>query len=162
MKKLNVLFIACIICIGVIHFNSCTKKADDQTKTELLTGVWWKMTAQTVSPATDMNGDGTLETDLFTSRAACEKDDLIKFNTNGTITNDQKTLCTGQTAKTDGGTWKWNSDETELTLGPPTGSTDPAWTFKVTELTTTTLKGTETFTNAGSAPSTITTTLAAQ
>ncbi len=65
---------------------SCKKKKDEGPGVQvskMLTGSKWKVTAQTVSPAVDLNGDGQADTDVFALQPACSKDDYLVFSEGG-------------------------------------------------------------------------------
>ena len=114
---------------------ACSKKNDDpapKTKTELLTTGLWKISAATVTPAL------LSQTNLYTSMDACEKDNIVKYNTNGTTTTDEgATKCDATDPQTEMGTWVFNTDQTIITKHD--GTNDPT-SYKVVELTATTFK----------------------
>jgi hypothetical protein len=130
-------FTLALLCISCI-MSSC-KKDDDPTKTDLLTSKDWKTTALTIDPAVDMNGDGTADTDMLSLYEDCQKDDLVRFGTDKTVTNDEgETKCDPDDPQTSsGGTWSFNSDETELTIVGMEwfGEDNQTVTFIISELT---------------------------
>ncbi len=112
------------------------------TNTEKLTGKFFKVTAATVNPG--INDGTTLITDWYASSyyEPCLKDNLIKFNTNGTYTEDEATVvCSGEN-QTTSGTWSWNSNETILTIKENGSSSGTDFTVITNDGTT--LKGTVT------------------
>lgn len=131
------------------------KKTDDETttptpaptNTEKLSGKNFKVTAIAVNPGF-FDGNATI-TDWYASSYydPCLKDNLTKFNTNGTYVEDESSVvCSGEN-QTKSGTWTWNSTETVLTIkenGETTG-TD----FVIITNDGTTLKGTITQNIAG-------------
>ena len=119
IKKMALIAIALGLTIA-----SCKKNTDEtptpavvQTKTQLLTAKNWKITAETISPAYDWNGNGVLVTDIFAQMTPCEKDNLVIFNVNGTVTYDEgPTKCVETDPQTTYGTWAFNPLETIITL----------------------------------------------
>jgi len=111
MRKINFLLIVSLFLATL----SC-KKDDAPTKTDLLSGKNWILTAETVSPAIDYNGN--LVTDLYAQMDDCDKDDISKFNANGTYTFEEgATKCDVNDPQVwESGTWVFNSDQTILIL----------------------------------------------
>ena len=130
------------------------------TKTQMITAKPWKVTAVTVSPAIDWDGQGTMVTDIYSQMDACEKDDLVKFNTNGSYTLEEGTsVCvTGDPQVYETGTWAFNSNETALTI-TPSGST--VYSYDIVSLSSTTLTYNEIY-NDGTTNYTYTVTMTAQ
>jgi hypothetical protein len=118
MRKINLLL---IVSLFLATF-SC-KKDDPPSKKDLLTGKNWILTAETVSPAVNFNG--VLITDLYAQLDDCTKDDISKFNANGTYTIEEgATKCNANDPQVfDSGTWVFNSDETILVLTSPANGT---------------------------------------
>ena len=112
------------------------------TKTELLTGKNWKVTAVTSDPAIDWNGSGTMVTDVYSQLDACDQDDLIKFNTNFTVTEDEGALkcdpADPQTTNTT--TWAWNTNETILTMDDDGSGPGTAESYTLLDLNANTLR----------------------
>ncbi len=127
MQKLNLLLIASLVLVTL----SC-KEDEDPSKKELLSGKNWVMVSQTVSPAINFNG--TLITDLFAQMDDCSKDDISKFNSNGTYTMEEgATKCDVNDPQVfDSGTWVFNSDETILVLTSPINGTINAEIIELT------------------------------
>lgn len=118
------------------------------TKTELLTGKNWKITAATIDPAIDWNDNGTLVTDIYAQLAPCEQDDLTKFNTNFTVTEDEGAIKCDSLAPqtTNTAIWAWSTNETVLTIdNDGTGPNTPD-SLDVLELTATKFKANQTLT----------------
>ncbi len=117
MRKINLL----LIITFTILVLSCKKDAK-VSKKDLLSGKNWIMTAETISPA--MNVNGTLITDLYSQTASCTKDDIGKFNSNGTYTLEEGlTKCNVNDPQVfETGTWTFNSNETILVMTSSTGS----------------------------------------
>jgi len=104
----------------VITLVSCKKDEDDQPSTQdYLTAGNWKTTAMTIDPAVEIGG--TEFTDFYAMMPACTKDDLVRFNTDGTITEDEgETKCEPDDPQTTtDGTWELSADNTTLTLTYP-------------------------------------------
>ena len=115
------------ITLLVLTVTSCKKDKKDEptpvaatveTKTQLLTGKNWKLTAATSDPAFDWDGSGTMVTNIYAQMASCEKDDLLFFNTNGTLKFDEgATKCDPTDPQsTSDDTWSFNSTETIITV----------------------------------------------
>jgi hypothetical protein len=126
---------------------SCNKDDDNNTpppKTaqEYLTAGFWKTTAMTIDPG--INLGGTVITNFFAQVPDCTKDDLVRFNTNGTITDDEgPTKCDPNDPQTvNEGTWVLSADSKTLTISYP--GDDPR-SFEILELNNTTFKGKYTF-----------------
>lgn len=117
MKMLRILTVLVLFSTA---FVACKKDdaAPQPTKTELLAGGKWKLTALTVSPAYPSNGASV--TDVFAIYPACVKDDFQTFAADGTYTYDEgSTKCDPASLQTEKGTWKFNTGETQLTLTLP-------------------------------------------
>ncbi len=94
----------------------------------------WKITAISSDKAHDWDGNGTSETDIYSTWSACQKDNLYQFNTN--YSGTYKLNC----ADTKTGTWRL--DGTTTLVWAPSGSTSSF--EKITYLTSDTFK-TETY-----------------
>lgn len=129
-----------------IAFTSCKKESDTAvtitaTPAEYLTAGSWKTTAITINPGIDL-GDGVLFTDLFSQMDLCEKDDLVIFNTNGTITADEGAIkCDPEMPQTSpDGTWKLSTDNKTLTIDSvDPNSGEPAVLATIVTLNSTTI-----------------------
>jgi hypothetical protein len=130
MKKLNLYLM--VVVFGLSIF-SCKK--DEKTAKEYLIGKWMA-TAMTVSPAMD----GV--TDMF-STTPCDKDDIIIFNANGTVTNDEGVIkCNAADPQTtSGGTWTLSADGKTLTL---TSTNNEIQVLTIVTLSSTSFVGTMT------------------
>jgi hypothetical protein len=109
-----------ITLMGVIStavvLHSC-KKDDDKKEETPATSIegTWKATAQTLTVS--FNGqDSTM--DMFADAEPCEKDDLLRFNADKTVTNlPGATKCDpNEPASSSGGSWAMSSDNKKLTL----------------------------------------------
>lgn len=126
-------------------FTSCPKEdnndisqdiATPKTTTQYLTAGAWKITA-----LTGIIVDGGIEIDLFAENDNCSKDDLITWNTDGTITNDQgaDNCEPSDPQTTTGGSWTLSTDNKILTFHYPD---EAAITLTIIEINDTTFKGT--------------------
>ena len=114
MKKNN--FCSFIIAATALLFVlSACKKDKSLSKTEILTTGKWKITAMSVSPAMDADGDGDLDSDLYILLEPCEKDNYSVFKTDGTIENNEgPTKCDPQDPQTHISTWSLKNNENIL------------------------------------------------
>lgn len=151
--KLRILII-CLTTITVM--NSCKKDAPaasssttTDTKTALLCGKNWMMTAFTVNPGIDYYGTGTLLTNLYGTLQPCEANNLINFSTNNSYTIDEgATKCTAGASQTfETGTWAFNSDKTHLLMTETGSSTADDYT--IVSLTETSAQLTQTVVAGG-------------
>lgn len=118
MKMLRILPLFVLVTLA---FVSCKKDdvTPQPTKTEMLAGGNWKLTSLTVSPAYVVNGISI--SDVFATYPACLKDDFQTFAADGTYTYDEgATKCDPTAIQTETGTWKFNSNETTVSLTLPT------------------------------------------
>jgi hypothetical protein len=100
-----------------------------------------RMTALTMDPAMDFNGDGKVDTDLLEYMPQCALDNTIKFEANGKITGSEGgDVCPadGDESPTDikEGTWSYDDKTKILRLNTAGDVVD----WKVLTLTSTTLK----------------------
>jgi hypothetical protein len=103
------------ICIAMGLF-ACKKDSEPpQTKKALLTKGAWHVSAYTVDPAIDFDGDGTDETNVYAVMDECIKDDHTTFFTDGKAELDEgATKCNASDPQTMSLTWSMNQDETQL------------------------------------------------
>lgn len=141
---------ALIILTGAI-MAGCQKDDNNNstgaTKTELLTSGNWKITSDYYDPAVDYNGDGQVENEVISFYSACDKDDLLIFKTNGTLTLDEgASKCDPSDPQViQSSNWKFSSNETVIVVGPA-GSEQ---SIQLLELSSTTLKIKVVFTELG-------------
>jgi hypothetical protein len=103
------------ICCVAICLPACKKDSESKSKTELLTTGNWHVSAYTVDPAIDFDGDGTDETNVYAVMDECIKDDHTTFFANGTAELDEgATKCSSNDPQTMTLTWTFNQDETQL------------------------------------------------
>jgi hypothetical protein len=137
MRKKTLVF---IVMLTFLVFNCKKDEKVTTSKKDLLSGKSWIMTAETISPAINVNG--TMITDLYSQTANCTKDDIGKFNSNGTYTLEEgPTKCSVNDPQVfETGTWTLNSDETIIVMTSSTGSVTNG---KIQELTASKLVLTE-------------------
>jgi hypothetical protein len=113
---------------GSFLFNACKDEEKDpeptggKSKTELIAGANWKLTKATFNPAIVVNLGSFNDTfiNLFDIPLItdCQKDNMILFNADGTMTIDNGTLkCAPsepQTAKD--GNWTFLNNETQIEI----------------------------------------------
>lgn len=133
------LVMAMVLLIGA----SCQKSGENssnssKSKTQLLTQKTWKIVAHTVSPAVDLNGDGTADSDVFaTLYESCNKDDIYSFKTDGTGTVDEgPTKCDDADPQSTPIQWLFKSSETIIQINQGIVSLD----FNLVELSESALK----------------------
>jgi hypothetical protein len=113
--------------VALLAFTSC-KKDSDNNFTLLTTGKW-KIIAETE------NGK-----DIFSSNPNCEKDNLLIFETSGTLNYDEgATKCKASDPQTEiAGTWALSgSDQKKLVL---TETSSSAVTIDIIELSSSSMK----------------------
>ncbi len=82
----------------------------------LLIGTW-VMSANTVAPAIDYDGDGTKETNVFPVMQACEKNNTMTFNTDMKVIEDEgPTKCDEEDPQTVTTNWSLSVDNKILSL----------------------------------------------
>jgi len=135
-----------LLSIAILLSMAACKKDDDTstnpTTTEYLTAGNWKVTSMTIDPGVDFGG-GVIITDFFAQFPACTKDDLIRFNTNGSITDDEgATKCDAGDPQTETtGSWSLSADNKMLTVSYP--DEDPL-VITITSINSTSMTGTYT------------------
>ncbi len=102
---------------------SCKKDDDDPTPTpyEYLTAGDWKITGMEFNPGIDI-GLGIVITDIYNDfMEDCSKDDLMTFNTDGTLTEDEgPTKCDPEDPQTtNDATWTLTDNDKTLTMIDP-------------------------------------------
>ena len=137
MRKIQIRTFFIMLLSGMILAGTSCKKDDNtKTKTDMLTAGNWKLTAINISPSLEIGG--LQYSDIFGFLPDCSKDDLTKFNSNGSVNFDEGPIkCDAGSPQTTYGTWSFNADETKLTVidsdGLPSENT-------ISELTDATLK----------------------
>ncbi|MBX3254084.1 MAG: lipocalin family protein [Chitinophagaceae bacterium] len=103
--------ISCLILFSMIA-TACKKDNDPKPGNDrkaLLVGTW-KLTARTISPPVDWDGDGTLDTDIFTLLESCEQDNLTIFMSDGTVKGDYGSLPCDDDYPIEPGQWTLTND----------------------------------------------------
>ena len=128
-------------------------------KTPMLIGKNWVMTAGVITPTligvnpltkekVEISNLFAISDPIVDAISICFKDDTLKLtasntaNPNGDYTRKVVTACNGE--KDDSGTWKLNTDQTQIIFTSKTGTET---TNKILELTSTTLRVETPFTN---------------
>ena len=119
--------------ISLFFVQSC-KESDPEptkTKTELLCASPWIMKSATVDPS--INIGGTMISDIFSQYESCEKDDLVKYESNKTGNYDEgATKCNASDPQSQPFTWTFDLTETKIT--------EDGVTYDVVQLDANTLK----------------------
>lgn len=99
----------------IIILSACSKSGTDEqnSKSPLLTSGEWRKSAHTVFPALDGNGDGVAETDIFSTMAACVKDDGYVFEETGVFRYKLNIKCSAELEAAPS-TWILLDNETKL------------------------------------------------
>ena len=106
-----------LICCAALVLFSCKKDEKSKTKTELLTNGSWHVTAYTVDPAIDWDGDGTDESNVFPVIDQCIKDDRTTFFADGNGELDEgPTKCDPSDPQSNPITWAFDQTESQLTV----------------------------------------------
>jgi hypothetical protein len=106
-----------LVFVLLTVFSACKKdkKETPKSKTDLLTTGQWKMTAFTVSPPMDLDGDGIVDSDVYATMGACEKDDYYIFKKDGTLEqNEGASKCDPLDPQTETVDWSFVNDEKEI------------------------------------------------
>ncbi|MEO6096385.1 MAG: hypothetical protein ABIW76_12040 [Fibrobacteria bacterium] len=86
-------------------------------KDAILIGAKWKMTAHTITPAVDYDGNGTLVTNLFAVEHGCGHDDIDSYTSDHKFSFDEgPTKCDASDPQKETGTWSFNSAGDSLTI----------------------------------------------
>jgi hypothetical protein len=125
------------VLIFVVLFNSCKK---EETAIDKLCGKYWVITEAMVDPSVPIVDEyGNImgyTNNIFAQLEPCNKDDVEKYNSDGTLIWDVRVKCDNYEAQSGNGTWVFNSDETILT--EMVGS--ESYSYTIIELTGSKLK----------------------
>jgi hypothetical protein len=118
MKRMNA-FLLAIVAISLLTFSGCTEKDKEVTPgggTPDFVGKRLILSAFTMEPAVDLDGDGKPDPDLLRFLEDCEKDNIIIFEKGGKLSGENGLLrCDGDgPSQGDAGTWTY--DETSKIL----------------------------------------------
>lgn len=114
-----------VLALSVFAFlffiSACKKEESDPTPESMLTAGNWKMTAMVIDPPVTVQGISV--SDIYAFLLPCVTDDLIKFESDGTVVEDEgATKCDPDDPQTTSdGTWTLSSDGTVLTITYPEG-----------------------------------------
>jgi hypothetical protein len=143
----------CLIFSILLFVVSCKKDSEPtpQTRAEMLTSSPWKWVAGTVTPAYDIFGDGKpINGDYFSKAPKCWQDDIYTFTSANKFTHDEgATKCDASDPQIySQGTWAFETSESVIRIKTTSNpSDDSIWT--INELTSTSLKVVETYTESG-------------
>ena len=129
------------LLIFVVLFNSCKKEEDSNT--DKLCGKYWVITEATVDPSVPIVDEyGNIigyTNNIFAQLDACNKDDVEKYNADGTLIWDVRGKCDPGEIQSGSGTWVFNSDGT--TLAETVGNEN--FVYNIIELTNSKFKFSE-------------------
>ena len=109
MKKTHSLLLAAAL---LFTFQSCT---DEATIAQLLTDGDWQLSTVTIDPPVVV--DGVVITNYYGQMYEYDKDNILSFQTNGTLTTDEgATKEFPSDPQTKSGSWLLSADEQELTV----------------------------------------------
>lgn len=107
MNKPIFLLLGLALVIG-----ACDSDSDNASNTDNLTDGKWKLSAL-VTKFTFMGVDQTV--DAYAQLPACDKDDTLEFETDGTYIGDEgATKCNSGDPQQDSGTWEFTENETRI------------------------------------------------
>lgn len=108
MRKILLVLLGFTFCA----FQSCKK---DPSVTELLTSDDWKLKTLTVNPAVIVNNVAI--TDYYSQLYDYDKDNILRFRTDGTFISDEGTLKENPNdPQTKQGNWLLSTSETTITV----------------------------------------------
>jgi hypothetical protein len=115
--SIRITFIPCLAAALILGACGKDKGAGPSDgKTGLLTGAKWKISAHTVNPGVDEDGDGVLTTNLFSSEG-CSEDDITQYSANGKWSVDEGgSKCDPSDPQVETGTWKLSASGDSLTM----------------------------------------------
>ncbi|MBV4357075.1 hypothetical protein [Pinibacter aurantiacus] len=133
-KKAALVILSAAVIVG------CKKDDNNNgsSKTQLITSGNWKVASDYYDPAVDWDGDGHTENEVFNLYSACDKDDILIFKTDGSLTLEEgASKCDPSDPQVIESTaWKFSNNESILLVGP-SGSEQ---SIQLLELSSTTLK----------------------
>ena len=150
-KVLSMMAIALLVVM-----TSCKKDEETKTDQDYLTAGNWKVTGMEISPGIEVPGFGTV-TDFYQYVEACTKDDLLRFNTDGVLIEDEgATKCDADDPQTTSdGTWTLVG--TTLTISYP--NEDPEAATLVSINSSTMVTSVQETIDLGFGPNTVTATI---
>ena len=119
MKKVHhLLVIAMLLVVG-----ACKKDKNESARMDLITTGTWKLVALTQSPGHDIDGDGTIDTDVFVFYDDCEKDNFYVFKRNGDyVGNEGATKCDPSDPQAATTHWQFSDNETKIIIDGDIGT----------------------------------------
>lgn len=122
---------------------ACKKDSNDPTPTPdngpTFVGKKWSIQAMTLSPKVDLDGDGTLDDNLLVLMPDCSKDDLVIFQGDKKVTNENgSSRCDDDEPATEQtGTWEYQQAASSLRITDTDGDVQD---WKVLEASGSTFK----------------------
>ncbi|MDJ1467749.1 lipocalin family protein [Cytophagaceae bacterium DM2B3-1] len=97
---------------------SCKKDSEpDPSKNDpVFVGKRWKMSSMIVSPAVDLDGDGTADPDWLVFMPECAKDDITIFKSDGTIGGEAGQVCPDEEPTSSTSTWTYDQNAKKFTI----------------------------------------------
>jgi hypothetical protein len=137
MKKLF------LLALTATALSACKKDSDTTpSRTELLTGREWHITAETETVMrTPVGGSPTpVVFDRYAGMPACERDNIHKFNVNKSrVIDEGLSKCLSTDPQSSTSTWDFTSDQTKMLL-PNLASPATSIEVDIVELTASTLR----------------------
>jgi hypothetical protein len=110
-----------VLALLIASLSGCKKDKEQNqspSKTELLTSGQWRLTAYTLSPPVDFDGDGSPDSDALALFEPYNRDDLFRFKADGTLEIDEgptKALASDPQIKNTT-TWAFADNQTVLVI----------------------------------------------
>ena len=105
------------VLIFLVLLNSCKK--EEESNTDKLCGKYWVITEATIDPSLPITDEfGNIigyTSNIFAQMEPCDKDNVEKYNSDGTLVWDTRVKCDVSEVQSGTGTWIFNSDETKIT-----------------------------------------------
>src|SRR4051812_20106422 len=106
------LFSTLIIAAAVMFISGCSKDDKSPSRTEILTTGKWKISAINMTPPTDYDGDGIVDSDVYAYLETCDKDDYFIFMKDGKLEfNEGIMKCDPLDPQTRTDSWSFLNDE---------------------------------------------------
>ena len=105
------------VLIFLVLLNSCKK--EEESNTDKLCGKYWVVTEAIIDPSLPITDEfGNIigyTSNIFAQMEPCDKDNVEKYNSDGTLVWDTRVKCDVNEVQSGTGTWIFNSDETKIT-----------------------------------------------
>lgn len=120
MKKQFLIILSISFLITIVEFTACKKEEQPKTASEFLTEGNWIISAITIDPGMDM-GTGSPVTDMYPYLEECSLDDIMDFQSNGTIQMDAGAIkCDPNDPQRENlGSWTLSNNNSTLTISDP-------------------------------------------